>query len=370
MLLIPGPVEVPHSVMKRASEIGNHRSNEFREAVYQLESLMKEFFDSDRVAILSGSGTLAVETMIFSMVEPNEKVVSFTYGEFGNRMIDSLKRRKAKVYVVDKPFGETVTINDVDTALDKYSPSTVTLVHNETSTGVAIRNLRDLVGHIRKKGVKILVDSVSGFAGHEIRLNEWGIDAAVTGSQKALASVPGISFVAVSKKAEVKQRDDIPVYTDLSNYLRFQDRGENPFTPAVGPLFASLRAAEILKDEGIENRIRRHEACMKITRSQFKSWGYKLIGDEEDFSNTVLAVETGNFTDEIISKLKERNIEIARGMRNMARNTVRLGLMGMVNNDMIDVLLSSWAEIAGLKYEKVHDIYCELPEFLKSEISW
>jgi aspartate aminotransferase-like enzyme len=371
VMFIPGPVEVPKSVSAEASRVVNHRSELFRKVIRRLEEMLVDFSSSERVAILSGSGTLAVESMIYSLVSRGEKVIGFSYGEFGNRLLESIRRRGAELVEVRKPFAQTITIKDVREALDSHDDATaVALVHNETSAGTAVRNLREVTKEVKSRGKKVLVDSVSGFAAYEIMVEEWGIDAVATASQKALASVPGVSFVALSSESVRKLRQsDVPSYLDLSLHLKFQDRGETPFTAAVGPVFASLRASEILKEEGLERRWRRHEACARFVRGVLEEWGMKLTGSEGDFSNTVVAVFHSPAED-LVEGLRLRGIEVAKGVGEMSSKMIRIGLMGVVDYRGVNKLMKALADSLGFEYASKPPEECRLPSFIEQEVIW
>ena len=370
MLLIPGPVEVPKSVKEAATLVINHRSEKFREIVKNLEKLMNEHFSSERVALLTGSGTLAVEAMVYSLVKRGEKVITFPYGEFGNRLLDSLKRRGANVVSYPKPLGQGVTVEDIKKAIDENKDATaVAIVHNETSTGIAIRNMEDVAHVVKSKGLKLLVDSVSGFAAYKLLVNEWKIDAVATGSQKALASVPGMGFVALSTEGVNELvKEDVPAYLDLSLYLKFQDKFETPFTPSVGVFNASLRAAELLKMEGIENRWRRHEACARFVRSVIGYLNFSLFGNESNFSNTVVAAEPP--IKEFRSKLKEFGIEISPGFGELREKVVRFGLLGVVDDRAMNKLVKALEKIFNTEIPFTPPPECKLPDFLAKEVEW
>ncbi|BDB97779.1 hydrogenase expression protein HypE [Saccharolobus caldissimus] len=371
-MLIPGPVNVPSSVLKESLNLVNHRSEKFREVVKSLEALMIKHFRSSRVALLSGSGTLAVESMVYSLIRREEKVITFPYGEFGSRLKESLIRRGAKVISYEKKPGEFFSLEEIKSVIEKNKDaSAVVLVHNETSTGIAFRDLRKISEIVKKHGLKLLVDSVSGFAAYPLFVNEWKIDAVATGSQKALASIPGMGFVALSDEGinELINKD-LPSYLDIDLHLKFQDKGETPFTPAVGVFFASKRAAELLDKEGIENRWKRHEACSLYLREVLKYMNFELLGNSDNFSNTVVAAIPPIPLDKLISELKKRNIEISRGMGELRDKIIRIGILGVVDDRALNRLVNNLNEILHTNVNLKPPKQCELPEELKVEVSW
>ncbi|AAK41188.1 aminotransferase class V-fold PLP-dependent enzyme [Saccharolobus solfataricus] len=372
MMLIPGPVNVPYSVLQASLNLVNHRSEKFRETVKTLEFLMNKHFGSTRVALLSGSGTLAVESMVYSLVKREEKVITFPYGEFGHRLEESLIRRGAKVISYQKKLGESFTVEEIKKAIEENKDATtVALVHNETSTGIAFRDLKKIADVVKGVGLKLLVDSVSGFAAYPLYVNQWKIDCVVTGSQKALASIPGVGFAALSEEGVNELvESDLPSYLDLSFHLKFQDKGETPFTPTVGAFFASRRAAELLDKEGIENRWKRHEACARYLREVMLEMGFKLLGNDTNFSNTVVAAFPPIPLDTFMSELKKRNIEISKGMGELRDKIVRIGILGVVDDRAIRRLVGSMGEILKKNVEFEVPRECKLPEELKVEVLW
>ncbi|ARM76517.1 pyridoxal-phosphate-dependent aminotransferase family protein [Acidianus manzaensis] len=371
MMLIPGPVNVPQSVAFAATKVVNHRSDEFRQVVKNLEELMSEHFNSERTALLTGSGTLAVESMVFSLLKKQEKVIVLTYGEFSNRLLDSIKRRETDIIAYSKKFGEGFSIEEVKKIVEENKDAdSVALVHNETSTGIAFRNLEEVSKIVKGSGKKFLVDSVSGFAAYKIDVNSWKIDAVATGSQKALASVPGMGFVALSDEGVENLNEDIPNYLNLKLALKFQDKNETPFTPSTGAFYASLRAAELLKLEGIEKRWKRHEACSKFLRQVVSKIGFSVFGDESNFSNTVVAGIPPITPKNLISALKERGIEISGGMGELKEKIVRIGILGVVDDRAMSRLTIALSDIFKQDInEKVPD-ECKLPDFLRNEVIW
>jgi aspartate aminotransferase-like enzyme len=372
LILIPGPVNVPQSVAFAATRVVNHRSDEFREVVKSLEEKMIKHFDSSRVALLTGSGTLAIESMVFSLLKRGEKVIVFTYGEFSNRLLDSINRRGCTTKVYSKPAGEGFSLEDVKVALDENKDAdAVALVHNETSTGIAFRNLGEVAKLVKNSGKKFIVDSVSGFAAYEIDVNNWHIDAIATGSQKALASVPGMGFVALSEEGVSELHDDdMPNYLNLKLALKFQDKRETPFTPSTGAFFASLRAAEILEMEGLKNRIKRHEACSRYLRSILSSISFSLFGNESNFSNTVVAGIPTIPSKTLREELKKRGIEISGGMGELRDKIIRIGILGVVDDRAISKLLLSLSDVLKQDIEIKPPADCKLPEFLRQEVIW
>ncbi|MEM0174044.1 MAG: alanine--glyoxylate aminotransferase family protein, partial [Sulfolobaceae archaeon] len=332
LLLIPGPVNVPTSVLEYSKIVVNHRSEEFKKVVKELEDNLVKILGAERVGLLSGSGTLAVEAMVYSLTKRGQKVIGISYGDFGDRMIESMKRRGLKVVELRKKMGEDINLEEVKKVIDENKDAELlALVHNETSTGIALRNLREFVNIGKRNGLGVLVDSVSGMFAYEILINKWKVDAVASASQKALASIPGLAIIAVSDEGLNRLNNyDVPTYLDLKLHLDFQIRNETPFTPNISAFYATYRAVELLLLEGINRRIRRHESCSRLLRKILEKFNFSLLGNENNFSNTVVAAFPYKYSpSELILKLREFNIEIAKGMGELREKIVRFGVLGM-----------------------------------------
>jgi aspartate aminotransferase-like enzyme len=370
-MLIPGPVNVPKSVAMKSTIVMNHRSDRFRKVVGELEELMRKHFGASRVSLLTGSGTLAVESMVFSLLKKGENIIVLSYGEFSERLLDSVIKRGTAPKVYRKPFGGSFTLEEFKSILDENKDaSAIAFVHNETSTGIAFRDLKGIVGLAKSRGMKVLVDSVSGFAAYEIRVDEWKIDGIATGSQKALASVPGVGFVALSKQGVEELQEDVPNYLNVKLHLRFQDKRETPFTPAVGAFFATLEAARLLEREGIENRWRRHDACARFLRKITSEMNFRLLGNESNFSNTVVAGVPPISPKTLIQELEKRGIEISGGIGELRDKIVRIGILGLVDDRAISRLSYTLADILKTDLSVSPPVECKLPEFLRDEVDW
>lgn len=374
MLLLPGPVEVPRSVRDAATYLNNHRSADFKRLVRESEILLNKFLGAKRTVMITGSGTLAVEAMIFSFLNPSEKVLAVSSGEFGNRMVSSLRRRGCDVTEINLNGGTALKFSDIEEAVDKNKGITsLLLVHNETGNGTAIRDLKSITQRGRDLGLKILVDSVSGFCGYGLDVEEFGIDAVATCSQKGLASLPGLGIVSMSEGGLelLGKNSDMPSYIDLSMSLKYLDRSETAFTPSVGTFAAAHRALEILSEETLERRIARHKACSAYLRKKLFANDISVFGNVDTFSDTVVTFYPRNRSQFVVEKLLAGSIQVARGMGEISSNTVRVGTMGMINSHFMLKFLNEYFSV-----DNVSDIStleempkeCSLPDFLLEEV--
>jgi aspartate aminotransferase-like enzyme len=369
MLLIPGPVEVPFTVSNAGSFVGNHRSSQFKEIVKENESMLDEFSGAYKTVMVTGSGTLAVETMVFSLINDNDRVLSISYGNFGERLIDSIAKKTGNTQFVKY---DELDMNSLLDEIRSREYDKLFLVHNETANGTAIRDFSEIIKIVKEKGAKLLVDDVSGFGGYDMNMD--GIYAMVTGSQKNLASIPGIGIIFLSKEAyndvNSSSPTNTPFYLDLKTSLKFLDKNETAYTPSTGAFMSLNLALKILKKEGFANRVKRITASSDFLRSALAKNGVEIFGDKDTYSSTVVCFY--NNVPDMVKKLEESGITVSKGMGKLADKTVRVGTMGMINNFYIVKFLNNYFKLAGKNIVvKESDLpeSTRLPDFLIDDVT-
>lgn len=344
-LLTPGPVSVPDIVLREmARPIISHRDWEFRRLLEDVVSkLMRLFGISDgSVALLSGTGTTAVDAMIWSLVGPGDKVLALSHGEFGDRMVESLSRAGAKVEVMRAGPGDIVWPERVVERLDEEQYNYIALVHNETSTGTAykLQLLSTLATAAYRRGVGLLVDTVSGLGGEDFAMHK-GIWAAASCSHKALAAPPGVSFIALSPEAlEILRKRDprAPLILDLRRYVDYMEhRRETPYTPPIPQVYALNRALDLILERGVDESVRAHQRRAEILYSSLDNTPLKPVPLKREIrSNTVVALWTVGVSARLIrERLREKGYIIASGMGRYRDKMIRIGVMGALNSSDI-----------------------------------
>ncbi len=368
MLLIPGPVEVPFSVSNAGSLVINHRSDKFRDIVRENQELLNKFSGAFKSVVVTGSGTLAVETMVFSLINEGQRVLSISYGNFGERLIDSIKRKTKNVEYLNY---DELNVENLIADISERDFDLLFLVHNETSNGTAINDLNRIIKIVKSKGSKLLIDGVSGFGGYNITMD--GIYAMVTGSQKNIAAIPGTGIIFLSEEAYsdlMNNTSNVPFYLDLKTSLKFLNKNETAYTPSTGAFNSLNLALKILDREGFNNRIERIEKSSEFIRKKLMENDIKIFGSDDTYSNTVVCFYNGN--QDLIKKLNLNNITVSKGMGNMAEKTIRLGTMGVINNFYIKKFLDTYFKVAGIN-ENIdeNEIPKEtvLPEFILNDIN-
>ncbi len=350
-LRVPGPTPVPEVVaLAGARPMVNHRGPEFAATVGEVLERLKPFFGiSSEPLLLTGSGTGAQEAAIVNMVSPGDDVLSITSGVFGERFAAIAEAFGAHVIRVQGEWGKALSLPDVREAVrENPGIKAVILTHNETSTGVT-NDIPSLVEAVRQEASGespvILVDGVSSIGAIPFRQDEWDVDVAISGSQKAWMSPPGMAMVGVSERgwaAHAVAR--MPrFYWDFTKARKNGEKRTMPFTPAVGVVHAMQEALRLMTEEGPEAVYARHAAIGRQLREGIEALGLELFADTAVASNTVTAVRTpeGHDTSTLIKALRQRQVVVANGQDWLKGSIFRIGHMGWVHESDIDRLLSA-----------------------------
>jgi len=346
LLMIPGPVPVPEQVrMAMMRQAINHRGPAFGAIYAESVRVLKDLFRTgNELFILSGSGTAAMEAAIGNFGR-DRRIVSLVNGKFGERM-GKIGQRYGEVTVVQSDWGTPLDLDGLERALGD-DPELVTMVHNETSSG--IKNPAEVVGKMaRKHDALFLMDGITSIGGDVVDVDGWGVDVAFVGSQKCLAAPAGLSAISVSKRAWDRLSEKRPYYLDLAAYRKSATSSpmETPYTPAV-PLFHALREAlALIEKEGIAKRIERHRRLAMAVRAAVAAWGLSMfprLDSLHAYSNTVTAVAIPEGVNEKVLRatVKGFGIEIAGGQDHLKGKIFRIGHMGAVGSPEILATLSA-----------------------------
>lgn len=348
-LLTPGPVELhPRVLAAMSRQVVSHRSNEFKSLFRDVVEKLKEVYVSSeaRIALLAGTGTTAVDAMVFSMVEPGDRVLLLSFGEFGKRLEETLKARGCTVDVIEKPLGDSVGFSDVAKILDgerKYKA--LFSVYNETSTGARLSELASIAKRAKEQGMYVCIDAVSALAGETLFMDEWELDAVASCSHKCIGGPPGVSFVALSRDAiaRVCATKSKPIFLDLCRYLKFEEKCETPFTPALNPLYGLHEALKLLEEEGLQERWRRISQLSTTLYRRSEKLGFKPFPKAGVRSHAIVALTPpeGMRATHITTALEKQGLIIARGMGPLKDRIVRVGIMGYVGENDIELLLEA-----------------------------
>ncbi len=320
--LTPGPVQLPPFVLEAmARQPPFHRSEAFRQLFKSVLDKLTKVYPT-RAIIMPGTGTLAVDTMIYNYVDPGEKVLALVYGEFGKRAVESAKTRGAVVVEIERDIPPAP--DEVDDMLRKDGEiKTVLLIHNETSTGIAYKDVKKLIDVVKSHGAQLLVDSVSGFPAEPLPP---GVDVVATASHKAFLAPPGASLLFISSTP--KTSAPVPPVMDLRKYIKTLEHLETPYTPPISVIFAldvSLNYIIEMAEQYVEMHRERVEYLYRHVKLQ-------PIPPPQIRSSTVTAFICEK-PREVIKRLKEVGYVIAGGMYKYRERSIRIGVMGDVTFD-------------------------------------
>lgn len=344
LLMIPGPTNIDPSILRALSKpTMSHVSADFTEIFRRsLNDLRKVFMTDGQTFILAGTGTLAMEAAVANVVEPNDKVLNLVSGMFGQRFVEILKYHKAVPTVVEVPWGKALKPNLVKDALKKDDFKAVTVVHVDTSTGVA-NPIKDIGEVVRKSSEAFyIVDIVCSLGGMEVRVDDWHIDICLTGSQKCIAMPPGLALIAINEgTSNFLEKRKSPVnfyYGDLNNWLPVMRNPTKYFaTPPVNMIYALSRALKSILQEGLENRFKRHHVIAEALRTALHELNLQIVADRECAADTVTAIYyPKGVNDEVFTNtMAQRGIIIAGGLGPLVGKAFRIGHMSNVNPNAI-----------------------------------
>ena len=277
LLMLPGPTSVAPRVLKAISDnIVNHRSAIFGEIFTETTELMSEIFKTNNQSyLLTGSGTSAMEAAIANTLNQKDKILNIVGGKFGQRFMHIAKAMGGNPQELAIEWGDAVTPEQVKEALDKDEDiKAVTIVHNETSTGVAAP-IEEIGKVVKNYDALYIVDTVSSLGGDRVDVDKFGIDICVTGSQKCLAAPPGMAAMTLTDDAwkVIDNVDSKTYYLDMKKYRKAGSGTppETPYTPSVSMIYGLAESLKIIKEEGLENRVARHEQAAEATRNAVKA---------------------------------------------------------------------------------------------------
>ncbi len=343
-LFIPGPTDVHPDVLAAQNQpmIG-HRGKDFEELFVRLQPKLRQvFFTSGRVYISTSSGTGLQEAAVRNCVA--HQVLCCVNGSFSRRWYETVVANGKEAVRLDVAWGKAVKPEMIDEVLKQGGFDAVTIVHNETSTGVAspIKDIAALL-HDRYPDVTIMVDAVSSLGGDRLDFDGWGLDVLFTSSQKCLAAPPGISFAAVSDRALEKART-VPargLYFDFVDLEKYLLKNQTPATPAISLLWALDTALDRMMAEGLEARFARHAHMADRVRSWAQA-KFDLFAEAGYRSQTMTCVSNTRAIDvkALNGFLKSKGMQISDGYGPLKGQTFRIAHMGEIQLQDVEEVLA------------------------------
>ncbi|MCC7349270.1 MAG: alanine--glyoxylate aminotransferase family protein [Phycisphaerales bacterium] len=333
-LFTPGPTSVPEAtLLELAKPVHHHRTGEFRAMFKEVQSLLQYVYQTtSMVHTITGSGTAAAEAGIVNTIAPGQKVLNISNGKFAERWAQVCKTYGIDVKELKLEYGQHVSPDQIAQELKSTRYDAVILVHSETSTATTC-DLEAIGKVIRASGETLLiVDGITSIGAMPFKMDAWGVDVAITGSQKALMLPPGLAFVSLSERAwaavdKNKSRQDF--YLDLKKYKKSLADGDTPFTPA-NTLIEALRVSlNMVKEETLEGVWKRTHTVAESFRQGMKALGFELFSQQPADSVSAIRYPQGIVDKEFRGLLKSKhNIHIAGGQGTMEGQIFRVNHMG------------------------------------------
>lgn len=349
----PGPSNVSTEVLEAMSKpLLGHLDPDFLDIMADIKSHLQQFFQTENnlTFAVSAPGSAGMETCLVNLLEPGDEAVICAHGVFGGRMIDIAERCGAKVTKVTAEWGTAIDPADVKTALESCSPKLVAIVHAETSTGV-LQPLQEISKMTHDAGALLVVDAVTSFTGTDLQVDEWGIDAIYSGTQKCLGAAPGLSPVSFSERAiEVLDKRKTKVqswFLDLTlvkNYWGGSERAYHHTAP-ISAMYGLQQALQQVAAEGLQNRKARHSEAHQYLKKHLEAMGLEFLvkeGFRLPMLNTIKIPEGMDEKAIRMNLLNKHHIEIGAGLGALAGKVWRIGLMGEnAKIERIDILLEA-----------------------------
>ena len=344
-LMTPGPTPVPPEVLlSQAKPMIHHRTPEYTEIFVSVIEDLKHIFQTENDCfVFASSGTGAMEAAVANLFSPKDKVIVTNNGKFGDRLVNIAQIYGLEVKELKYEWDQVVNPQDIKGLLDQDKDiKGVLVVQSETSTGI-LNDVKAIGELVRDHPAVFVVDSITGLGAVEVKTDEWHLDVVMSGSQKGLMLPPGLACLSVSDKAWQKVKDStLPkFYFSLEKAKKAFDKAspQNPFTPPVSLIVGLGEALKMMRQEGLDNIIRRHALLAEATRAGVEALGLELFAPPEGRGNAVTPVNVPDGVDgkrlvKIMSD--EHGITIAGGQDHLKGKIFRVGHLGYI--DKFDII--------------------------------
>ncbi len=351
-LQIPGPTNIPDRILRAIDRpIIDHRGPDFAVLGREVLAEIRTIFKTDQpVIIYPASGSGAWEAALVNTLSPGDRVLMCETGHFATLWQQIAGRLGIETRLISTDWRHGADPEAIQAALSGdggHDIKAVCIVHNETSTGVASRvaAVRQAIDIARHPAL-LMVDTISSLASIDYRMDEWGVDVTVAGSQKGLMMPPGLSFNAISEKAIAAQKSaQLPKsYWSWNDMLAANRSGFFPYTPATNLLYGLREAIAMLNEEGLDNVFARHTRHGAATRLAVEAWGLEVVcanPDEYSDSLTAVFVPRNHSADELRKVILDTfDMSLGTGLGRLADKVFRIGHLGYFNDLMLAGTLS------------------------------
>jgi aspartate aminotransferase-like enzyme len=353
-LLAPGPTQVPEEVLlEMAKPIIHHRTTEFSATFKEVSDKLKILFGTDQqVLILAGSGTAAMEAAMINTMSKNDTILVVNAGKFGARWIQIAEKYDINVISIDLEWGYSVKVEQIKEILEKNSNIKAVFIQGSETSTTASHPVKEIAELLKNyEDTIFVVDGITSVGVVETKMDEWGIDILVTGSQKALMLPPGLAFISLSQKAwKMAENSNLPkYYLDLKKEKKSQANNTTAYTPAVSLINGLNKVLEKMLDEGFENVYKRHEVCRLATTKAVKALGFELLAKDIPSSAATGIILPENLDGgKFVKYMRETvGITFAGGQDHLKGKILRISHLGY--HDVFDTLIAISAFEMGLK---------------------
>ncbi|MDR2869969.1 MAG: alanine--glyoxylate aminotransferase family protein [Deferribacteraceae bacterium] len=334
-LIAPGPTPVPEEVLlEMAKPVMHHRNAQFSAIFAEAREGLKPVFGTKQdVLILLSSGTAAMEAALINTMSAGDRVLVINAGKFGERFTMIAKAYGLVVDELVYEWGRVARAEDVKAYLDRHPDTKAVAVQGSETSTTVYHPIRELAEVVRGyKDTILIVDGITSVGVHETRMDEWGIDILITGSQKALMLPPGLAFIALSEKAwAMTKKSNLPkFYLDLTVELKNQKQDTTAWTPGVNLIYGLKAVVKMLKEEGYDNVYKRHTVCAEATRKGLQALGMRLLAkDTPANSATGFFVPEGVNATAVEDYLREKvGVTLASGQDDIKGKAIRVSHLG------------------------------------------
>jgi aspartate aminotransferase-like enzyme len=351
-LLAPGPTPIPNEVVLAMAEtMIHHRTPQFAKIFSEVREGLKELFETKNdVLILASSGTGAMEAAVSNLFSPGEKVLVVNGGKFGERWLEIGKAFGLQPIDLKVEWGKPVKLDAIEQSL-KAHPDIRAIMVQASETSTTAWHPVEEIAKLTRNGPLLIVDGVTAVGVKRVAMDEWGVDAFITGSQKAMMLPPGLGFVALSERAWARTAQaKLPrFYFNLSLERKNQQKGSAAFTPAVSLIFGLRASLELMRKESLERVYARHDRMGRATRAAATALGLKLLAAESPSpAATGIWMPEGLNADKLLDFFRDRmQITFAEGQDQLRGKVIRIAHVGYMG--AFDVLVAIGALEMGLK---------------------
>jgi aspartate aminotransferase-like enzyme len=344
-LFTPGPTAVPAEVLETMGRpLIHHRTEQFRSAHREvLDNLRYILQTQNPVVVLSSSGTGAMEATVVNLTQPGDSVLATVNGKFSDRWAVIAERYGVETVRLESEWGDPVTPEQLEKAFDDNPGVRVLFTtHSETSTAV-LQDVEAFARIAHDRGALIVVDGITSVGAHDVRTDEWGLDAVVGGSQKGVMTPPGAAYVSLSQNAIAKiEAGRHPCfYFDLMAAITSAEKSDTPYTPAISLFLGLQRALQMMREEGLENVIARHTANASAVRAAVTALGLEQLSSSPSNAVTAVVPPEGTAPDIVKTMESRYGVKIAGGQNRLKGKIFRLGHLGYYEPSDIQIMIAA-----------------------------